>query len=245
MDAVMEKRILNEEQITFYKKEGYLLLEQLVSHKAIDRALEGAPKYTSMDGDVKGLWKSEPWDFYDHLKNAEIHQLLLEKSVANVAETLLEEKIVIHYGMMAVVPAGGGKGLPWHQDNMYTRITGKALNIFIALCDISPEKANLWIAPKSHLNGTLPSRDAKEFGEHKQLLGDIGEHFCLPALKKGDACVFNRNTLHRSLKNETDEDRYAYAAQYSAVSATYPENVHGRLKFEALENEYKDAGLIE
>ena len=47
----------------------------------------------------------------------------------------------VFYGMLAVVKARGGSGLPWHQDNQYTLVLGGAINIFAALCDITPDKA--------------------------------------------------------------------------------------------------------
>jgi hypothetical protein len=35
---------------------------------------------------------------------------------------------------------------------MYSHILGGALNCFVALDKITPDKATLWVAPKSHLN---------------------------------------------------------------------------------------------
>ena len=51
-------------------------------------------------------------------------------------------------------------------------------------------------------------------GVHRQTLEEPEYQLQLPGLKKGDVVIFDRNTLHRSLKNETSEDRFAYAAQY-------------------------------
>jgi ectoine hydroxylase-related dioxygenase (phytanoyl-CoA dioxygenase family) len=41
----------------------------------------------------------------------------------------------------------------------------------------------------------------------------------LPTLRKGDAAIFDRSTLHHSKRNDTDEHRYAYAAQYQEDNA--------------------------
>jgi ectoine hydroxylase-related dioxygenase (phytanoyl-CoA dioxygenase family) len=40
-------------------------------------------------------------------------------------------------------------------------------------------------------------------------------------MEPGDTCIFDRNLLHRSLKNFTDEHRYAYAAQFQASQLPY------------------------
>ena len=41
----------------------------------------------------------------------------------------------------------------------------------------------------------------------------------LPSMEPGDTCIFDRNMLHRSLKNTTGENRFAYAAQFQAEHA--------------------------
>jgi hypothetical protein len=40
-----------------------------------------------------------------------------------------------------------------------------------------------------------------------------------PICRPGIACIFDRCTYHRSLKYETGEHRYAYAAQYQVDNA--------------------------
>lgn len=87
-----------------------------------------------------------------------------------------------------MVSPNGGRGLPWHQDNQYQHVLDHALNTFIAVSDITTLQCTLWVAPRSHLRG--------------------------PDLKAGDACIFDRNTIHRSLTNQTAHVRVAYAAQY-------------------------------
>jgi ectoine hydroxylase-related dioxygenase (phytanoyl-CoA dioxygenase family) len=136
--------------------------------------------------------------------------------VYGAASQLLGSPARVYYGMLAIVPAHGGRGLPWHQDNQYTHLLGGALNAFIALCDITPEMANLWIAPRSHLSGVRPGKRAEVHQGHMEAIDAPENGLCLPPLRAGDACIFDRCTLHRSLKNETDQPRFAYAAQYQS-----------------------------
>jgi len=42
-------------------------------------------------------------------------------------------------------------------------------------------------------------------------------------MRPGDTCIFDRNTYHRSVRNDTDLDRYAYAAQYLAENTRLAE----------------------
>ena len=68
--------------------------------------------------------------------------------------------------------------------------------------------------------GTQPSKEAGGiFGGHRTGLVEPENGIPLDTMKAGDVCIFDRNTYHRSLKNETSEHRYAYAAQYCAEYA--------------------------
>ncbi len=189
-----------------------------MSPEAIRKVLDAAPQPS--EGNTG--WQARALNFADPCKDAPIHRLLVEPAVVQAVETLFGAPARVYYGMLAVVPARGGTGLPWHQDNQYNQVHGGALNVFIALCDIPPEKAGLWVAPQSHRRGTVPSHDSDLYGKgHRQAVDEPEKGIPLPAMGSGDACIFDRNTLHRSIANGTDEHRYAYAAQYTSANARY------------------------
>jgi hypothetical protein len=48
--------------------------------------------------------------------------MLVEPNIIAAVEQLFEAPARVYYGMTAVVPANGGNGLPWHQDNQYSQI---------------------------------------------------------------------------------------------------------------------------
>jgi ectoine hydroxylase-related dioxygenase (phytanoyl-CoA dioxygenase family) len=166
-----------------------------------------------------GSWTPKCFDFSKPLEDAALHQCLVEDNIICAVEQIFETRARAYYGMLAVVKAKGGRGLPWHQDNQYDQVLGRALNTFVALCDITPDKGILWVAPRTHLLGTQPSK-AAEHGHREAEVEPAGGR-PLPGLSKGDVCIFDRNTYHRSLKNDTGEDRYAYAAQYVEENARY------------------------
>jgi len=203
---------LSGDQITEFYREGYFVASQLVPHSSIDRVLEAAADFPITSG---GSWTPKIFDHDHPREDAALHRLLVEPAIVAAAEQLLEAPARVYYGMLAVVPARGGKGLAWHQDNMYDVILGRALNAFVALCDITPEMAILWVSPRSHLSGVAESREVD--GHREALAPPNGAP--LPGLRKGDVCFFDRNTLHHSRRNETDRHRYAYAAQYQEAKA--------------------------
>jgi ectoine hydroxylase len=203
---------LSEEQIETYYREGYIVVENLVPDTAVDAVVEEAKKNAYAPG---GGWTARIFEHDAPEKDAALHRLLVEPSVVGAVEQIFEARARIYYGMLAVVPANGGKGLEWHQDNMYSTILGRALNVFIALCDITPDKAILWVAPQSHLKGVGESI----IKDGHRVAPPPANGVPLPTLTKGSVCIFDRNTLHHSKRNETGEDRYAYAAQYSEEKA--------------------------
>lgn len=207
---------LSEDQIAEFYCEGYIVVKQLVSHEVVESVVCEAKKVPT---NVDGSWTPKCFDFSKPLKDAALHQCLIEETIVTAVEQIFEARARAYFGMLAVVKANGGKGLPWHQDNQYSQVLGRALNTFVALCDITPDKGILWVAPRTHLLGTQPSEEAEN--HHREAKVEPEGGMPLPGLKKGDVCIFDRNTYHRSLKNDTNEDRYAYAAQYVEENARH------------------------
>jgi ectoine hydroxylase-related dioxygenase (phytanoyl-CoA dioxygenase family) len=211
-------RPLDEQQIEEYYREGYIVVPGLVPVEEVAKVVAAFP---AIDADNQG-WQPSIFEHDNPQKDAARHRLLVEPHVIGAVEQIFEGPARIYYGMTAAVPARGGNGLPWHQDNQYSQMLGGALNVFIALCDITPEMAILWVAPRSHLTGVQPSKGSELYnGAHREAAVEPENGFPLEGLKKGDACIFDRSTYHRSLKNEGDQHRLAYAAQYIAANTRH------------------------
>ncbi len=203
---------LSDDQISEYYREGFIVARGLVPSATVDLVVEQEKKIPT---NPDGSWTPKIFEHGNPTLDAALHRLLIEPSVVTAVEQIMEAPARVYYGMAAIVPAKGGKGLAWHQDNQYDFILGRALNVFIALCDITLDKAILWVAPRTHLLGVQAS---EYVGGHHQT-PEPANGMPLPTLKKGDAAIFDRNTLHHSKRNETSENRYAYAAQYQEDKA--------------------------
>jgi ectoine hydroxylase-related dioxygenase (phytanoyl-CoA dioxygenase family) len=204
---------LTDDQVEHFYREGYVLAPGLVPQASVRAVLDALPA----DLQASGRWRALVFDHDHPEKDAPIHRLLVEPAVVDAVERIFETPPRVFYGMLAIVAANGGHGLPWHQDNQYTRLIGGALNVFIALSPVTQENAGLWIAPRSHLLGVQPARinDTTAPG-HREALAEPENGIPLPPMRPGDTCIFDRHTLHRSLSNSTDRHRFAYAAQYQA-----------------------------
>ena len=202
--------VLSATDLAHYHREGYVLVRGLLD--PADCATWRTAALGACTPVAGAAWTPVIFD-HDHPdQRREVHGALVDARVLGAVEQLLGAQAQVWYGMAAVVPGGGGRGLPWHQDNQYTHILHHALNTFIALNDISPDMATLWVAPRSHLAGLTASHDRGD--GHREAAVAPANPLQLPALQAGDACIFNRNTLHRSLTNSTGQHRVAYAAQY-------------------------------
>jgi ectoine hydroxylase-related dioxygenase (phytanoyl-CoA dioxygenase family) len=209
--------MLSEDQMQHYFREGYVVAPGLIPKEELKRVLDAAPSGHASGGG----WAARCYNHAEPDEDASIHQLLAEPNIVGVVRQIFANEPRIYYGMLAIVPANGGTGLPWHQDNQYTQILGGALNAFIALEDITPDRAILWVAPRSHTLGTQPSKETEleNTKGHREAVVEPENGMPLPTMQAGDVCFFDRNTYHRSLKNETDTPRYAYAAQYTSQNA--------------------------
>jgi ectoine hydroxylase-related dioxygenase (phytanoyl-CoA dioxygenase family) len=208
--------VLSEEQIEHFYREGYVVVPGLVPAAEIDQVLAAAPPEEASGGG----WQAQIFSHAHPEKDAALHRLLVEPNIVGAVRQIFANEPRVLYGMLAVVPARGGNGLPWHQDNQYEQVLGGALNVFVALSPITPEAAILWVAPQSHRQGTQPWKENIDTAKgHREALVEPENGVPLPAMKPGDVCIFDRNTYHRSLQNATDRPRFAYAAQYQAQNA--------------------------
>lgn len=216
----MNTPILTPEQVDHYWRHGYVVVRGLVPKDVIDRVL--ATTLRPLPADQAYRRDSREWmptilDLTAPDAEFEVHEAFTTPRVIDAVEQLLDGPARCYYGMLATVNPHGGRGLEWHQDNQYEVVLGHALNTFIACTEITPERCNLWVSPGSHLRGVQADVGSANHGHRKA--ADPGNGICLPTLAAGDACIFNRNTLHRSLTNTTDQIRHAYAAQYSEANA--------------------------
>lgn len=232
---------LTEQQLDQYFRDGYIVVPGLVSLASVEAARAATAPVSGLE------WAPSIFDHENPDASPQEHRMLVEPNIIAAVEQIFEAPARVYYGFMAIVPARGGKGLPWHQDNQYTHILPAALNTYVALCDITPDKALLWVAPQSHRLGRQPSKDAGgDRAGHREAVTEPENGISLPTLKAGDVCIFDRNTYHRSLKNETDEDRYAYAAQYMAeYSRLAATGQKDEKRMRAQELQQRWAGLLE
>ncbi|MEM8737189.1 MAG: phytanoyl-CoA dioxygenase family protein [Planctomycetota bacterium] len=213
---------LTDSEIKFYQDEGYLYLGGLVRDEALAQlrqdVMEVMEKHLGLSASDLGQATSSADKLRQssqYLKDSALNELINGEAIKSVAAQLIGGDAHVYLPFTAVKSGGGGGQFHFHQDNNYTRVEPAmgAINIWVALVDMSPENGCLQIVPRSHRDGLLESRKSDDGDFHRQL--EVDPMTCLPIrMRAGDAVAFTRITVHGSGPNNTDQPRVAYALQY-------------------------------
>lgn len=201
---------LDPMEIKIFKSQGYLIISELIDPSMVtdlrNEILEN----------VRLAFSNKPSKLSQtnqYLKGSLTDTLVNSQEILNMAESLLGGPSTLHSPFTAVKSARVGGAFHFHQDNQYTYLDGPALNFWIALNNMTPENGCLAVCPGSHKAGTLAAQQSPDKDEHQTITYEVEEY--LPArIRAGDCVVFDRLMVHGSGKNNTDEDRVAYALQY-------------------------------
>lgn len=200
---------LTENEIRFYKEEGYLLLPGLLSEA--DAAALRREVRDIMD--QIGLPLTKLKQTTEYLADSALDALVNSEALRAVAAQLLGGPSRLYMPFTAVKSGGGGGRFHFHQDNQYTTFDGPGINLWIALQPMTPDNGCLQVVPRSHRDGTLPSTLSGDGDSHKKVTFEPTA-FLPVRMRAGDCIAFSRLTVHGSGPNTTDEPRVAYAVQF-------------------------------
>ena len=226
------KEGLSAEQVSAYKRDGYLILPGFFSEPEINRLYQAAigdntirkNAYDVNDESGKKskltLWFNPGNDIYGILSRSE--------RMVRVADTLLEGKFPIchfHSKLMQMEPLVGG-AWEWHQDYGYWYkneflFPEQMTSIMVGVTEANKKNGCLQVIRGSHKMGRV------EHGKAGEQVGASMRHVDLALktmdlvyveLKPGDALVFHSNLLHRSDANRSDKSRWSLISVYNRQS---------------------------
>lgn len=228
---------LTDSEVEFYKREGYLCLPGFVRAEAVEWLRDEVFEVLEANGIPRSRLSraSETADklrqYDQYLAGSALDELINGPATLAVASRLIGGRAIRYLPFTAVKAAGGGGTFHPHQDNNYTRHDPAlgSINIWVALCDMTPDNGCLQIVPRSH-HAQLDSRTSDDGDNHRQV--EVDPLDCFPIrMRAGDAVAFTRWTVHGSGANITDEPRVAYALQYHREDVRWlnPEDGQWRL----------------
>jgi len=228
-------------EISFFEKNGYLVLEDILSkseaeHYAgiYDQFLQGIIDTGKNRGDLGAglgnpgkvesitqiMW---PSDFYPDLLQMPYHQRVLAYS-----RDLLGQDMSFDFDMLINKAPGTNTPTPWHQDAAYwiNMPDTRAVSCWLALDNAFIENGCMWYVPGSHTRAIRPHRFAgKEGGA---LICDCTESEGVPVEIRAGSCVLHHgHTLHYSRGNATRTHRRALIVNLRPESMISLERANG------------------
>ena len=161
--------MLTKKQINFYKKEGYLLVEDVITREQLNYILEITNGLVKKSKNV--VSSNEIFDLdrghseenprltrikQPHKVNNFFWKVIFESKIKEILVDLLGENISLKTSKLNSKFPDGGSHVDWHQDWVfYPHTNDDVLALGLMLNDVDIENGPLMVIPKSHLGPIL------------------------------------------------------------------------------------------
>lgn len=229
---------LTQEQLTRYRKDGYLLLKGLFNQKEISKLKEAALADRELDkrsyGKADGEGGTVRLSIWDHPENNIYGMFSRSERIVNVAETLLEGEVYHYHSKMILKDAKVGGAWTWHQDYGYWYNFGLLepllTSVTIAVDRATKKNGCLQVLKGSHKMGRVDhALTGDQAGADMERVNIAKGRFPLVycEMEPGDAMFFDCNILHRSDQNRSEHPRWSLICCYNAArNDPYKEGQH-------------------
>jgi ectoine hydroxylase-related dioxygenase (phytanoyl-CoA dioxygenase family) len=236
---------VSKQQRQDYARDGHVVLRGLATREEVGayrpfirEILEDAAARRRTEGRVGGYGA-----FFTQVTNLwRVHdgvlRFVIAKRFARVAAGLLGAQAVRLYHDQALFKPPGGKGTPWHQDQVYWPLdTPRTVTMWMPLMDVPRAMGTMVFACGSHMEGPLTdlaiSEDSDTF--FAQLVKDRGYTLASYDLAAGDATFHSGWTAHATHPNTGSANREVMTIIYYADGARIiePESTMRRVDMEA------------
>lgn len=232
--------------LNFYKNNGYLVKENLINQKIINKINKVVNEVVSKEkkkrkkNDINGTQSYDNYHFvYNSTssKKKEIlrlnnpqnrHKIFYElsrnKSIISIVKKLLGGSVRFHLGKLNFKLPNKKKGseIGWHQDwAFYPHTNDNILEVGIFLDDCYEDNGPLMAVPGSH-KGPIDDHHFKDnfIGAVDPSLSNYDISSAVPFLAKAGAVSFHHvRSLHGSKKNNSNKSRRVLFIGYAAADA--------------------------
>jgi ectoine hydroxylase-related dioxygenase (phytanoyl-CoA dioxygenase family) len=222
-------RAVTDEEAEFYRANGWVRLDGLVSEELVAEILRRAKERMGERADaempdnrpgimtpqLRALWN----DWQNPAQEDEFFRSLSQsRAMGRIASKLLRGRDVRWWtdAIFSKQPSTeGGSRTPWHQDFPYLSLDRIGLlNVWVALVEIPPEMGTMRFLSRSQEVGpmgrVIHRTDGKDLLDLYPWIGEEYEISPELHLRPGDATVHNWMTVHSAPENSTDQPRWAY-----------------------------------
>ncbi|WP_211748679.1 phytanoyl-CoA dioxygenase family protein [Paenibacillus sp. Marseille-Q4541] len=223
--------MLSEQDVQFYKENGYILVQGVFNQKEVEEMREAVDKIIQRAARAKAdqnhAWQGDFLDpqelkklvlkgFHDvHYHDSAFMRAAIHPQMTAVLNGIIGPNVQLHHSKMLVKPPTNGAAFPMHQDYPYfPHRDHTMLAASIHLDDADMDNGCLCVIPGSHQQGVLPHVGV-HYLNHKEY--PISSGTPCPA-KAGDVLFFNYLTIHGSDVNRSERTRRNVLFQYRDAS---------------------------
>ena len=212
-------KVLTDEQIEFYHREGYLYPLDGISKERCNELLDGVTRFEDEYGVNPGVFKLK-----GHLTMKETWDFAREPRILDIAEDLIGPNILAFASRFWVKPGSDGSFVSWHQDSAYFGCDPHDMvTCWVALTPANRGNGCMRSMPGSHKIGYEHDESHENApgdapGEKKNLLGrgqairGLDESKAVHMeLEQGQFSIHNERTAHASGPNNTPDVRIGYS----------------------------------
>jgi phytanoyl-CoA hydroxylase len=240
----MPSDLLTKSQVDFFNKQGYLLVENLLTNQEVEEYRKVYEDFLSNkieSARYRGDLAGQPDEPDKGQKVEKITQIMipsrllpslldktLHKRSQAYARQLLGDDLGLDFDMLIDKAPFTNAPTPWHQDCAYwiSMPDTRAVSCWVALDEAVKENGCMWYIPKSHLLPIRPHRPSAKGGG--ALMCDASEDEAVALEIKPGSCVFHHGgTLHYSRGNSTDKRRRAFITNFRPESMIRYERERG------------------
>jgi len=226
---------LTQDQIEFYRKNGYLLLENVIARETIEKIRTVVNGFIDKSRSAEAsdaVYDLDPGHSADnpcvrrlkdpHTLDPVFFDLSRDNVIVDAVAALLGGTVRFDHSKLNFKPTGSDASIQWHQDwAFYPYTNDDLLAVGVMIEDCTETNGPLMVVPGSHKGpvydhhldgwfaGGISDETATEFtGEAVNLTG-----------KAGSITLHHVRTLHASANNLSDRERPLLLFGYAAVDA--------------------------
>ena len=227
--------VLNNEQITSYQEDGYLVLENHLSQAVVtairdevERLSKPARGMTESDDKIDLEDSHSPDDprirriKLPHKQSQLFYDLLHSDDILAPVRDLLGPNLRLHTTKLNMKSAGYGAAIAWHQDfAFYPHTNDDVLALAIIIDDMLPENGPLMVLPGTHKDTIYDHHHNGVFAGGVDLAAnqlDASDAVALTA-PAGSISLHHGRILHGSAQNVSDRQRRLVFFEIMAADA--------------------------
>lgn len=228
MTITRRKSGLSEEQVAFYKEQGYLLPRKPLFSLSKQRELTSIFEEHLKN---KGTKMSDELDT-PHFRDERLLDFLLAPEVLDVVESLIGPNIGLFSSHFISKEPGKGRRTPWHEDSAYWEgkfnELDKIVTVWLAIDNSTTNNGCMGVVPGTHHNGFSEYEEVEDI-ENSTFTTEIKKgSFDLKdvvwfELEKGQYSLHDARIIHGANANTSAFRRCGYTMRFFSLDMKFDE----------------------